>query len=163
MLLFGQSQPYIHFTASLPMGECLARLQKRDAPNSSIQTAFVIGEANPDHCSFQMRVQRVKKGLLDLTIYGVLNRQDYTTTQVVIAKQYTQHLTGIWLITAVSAVMGLIMALLTQSILMLALPIGVSIVVYLVERHNYQQVIQMIQETLDARTPDDKVKNDSSF
>jgi hypothetical protein len=147
---------FMEFVSPLPLGECVKRLQLPNGINADVTNSVVIGESDADHCTFRLRVQRPRRGLLDLTLYGVLDRLDFGTTQVRIAKDYTQHLTATWLITAVTVVMGVLGALLTQNIFMLALPIGFSVVFYLVERNNFNQVIQLIQSMLEARSSDAK-------
>jgi hypothetical protein len=144
-------QPYLDFLSALPLGECIERLQRREGKSADVMTHVQIGEADADRCTFQMRVQRAKRGLLDMTVYGVLERQDYGTTRVLVATEYVQHLATTWLITALTVLMGVVMALMTQNIFMLALPIGFSVVFYFVERHNYKQVVHLIETTLEAR------------
>jgi hypothetical protein len=153
-----QSQvDFVEFVSPLPLSECIKRLQLPNGIDSDVTNSITIGESDGDHCTFRLRVQRPRRGLFDLTIYGVLERLDYGTTQVRIARDYTQHLAATWFITALTVFIGVVGALITQNLFMLALPIGFSIVLYLVERHNYNQIIQMVKTLLDTQNLGEKV------
>lgn len=159
MFWFRKSKPYYEFHAPLPLGECVVRLQNRSATHTrEMTTTVTVSESDADHCVFQMRVQRARRGVFDLSVYGVLNREDATTTQVLLATEYTQHLAALWLITALTVFMGVLAVLVLQNVFMLVLPVAVVLALYLIERSNYQQVIEMIEAMLEINSSA-KVKN----
>jgi hypothetical protein len=150
------------FIAPLPLDVAVDRLQSRNGKFFDIETEVQTQQIDADQYSFQMRVMRQEKNFL-LKVYGTLNRQDETTTHVLVARDYELDYAPLVKYSLSLAVMGLLLgALVNLPILALfMIPVGV-IVGVIVDRVSpkYDPVVLMIQEALDARTPDDKAKAD---
>jgi hypothetical protein len=152
------------FIAPLPLEVAVDRLQSRNGKFFDIETEVQIQQVDVDQYTFRMRVMRPEKNFL-LKVYGTLNRQDDTTTHVLVAREYELDYVPIVKYSLSFAVMGLLIGVFVNLpiLALFMIPVGVIAGVF-VDRVStkYDPVVLMIQEAFDARTPDDKAKDDSA-
>jgi hypothetical protein len=163
--LFQKPDPQLaDFLAPLPLDECVQRLAHRDGKFYDLETTVQIDEVDENHYTYQMRIQRHGKEAFDHRIFGSLSRQDDSTTRVLLMREYRPSGYEILRILGIFVWFGVFVGLIVSHFLgfLLMVVIGVAVGFY-ADRlpSKYNAEVQMIQETLDARPPNEKAKNEA--
>jgi hypothetical protein len=153
------------FIAPLPLDVCLDRLQSRDGMFFEIKTTVEIKEVSADEYTFWMHTTRSRDDALVLKFDGVLKRQDETTTQVLIMRDY-ERLDYLGQVLVMVALIGFVAGLLIQSILFaILLAAGFAWGLYALSDHSLRttnkQIVTSVEQIFGAHTPDDKAKREA--
>lgn len=161
-LLRPSLRPDVHFLAPLPLEECLERLEKRQGTFFNIEIDVLSHQIDVNQFNLQIPVNRKDKNAFDITVYGTLQRQDAANTLVRISQHYTQHPPSGGVLVVMLLLLGFTLLLAVQNIVALVFPLLAAFTFFAAGRDNFKEIAHMIEETLGARTSNDKAKNNEA-
>lgn len=146
-----------YFLAPLPLQECAERLESKDGKYFNITTHVRVSPIDADKYTFRMRVQIQTRTTTSVVVVGSLNRQDDTTTEVVISRGESITLdprAGLLIFGA----LGILLAYFTHTIISLIFMMVLAVSVAYEEHHKYESTVETIEETLGVRRSRKKAK-----
>jgi hypothetical protein len=146
------------FLAPLPLETCVERLNGRHGKFFAYQTGVYIRQRDSDYYEYRLRVlKELGRSSTHVSVVGTLQWQDATTTRVTIRRSAEFELHPLAIL-GVSLVLGIVFALLIQNIIALVFMLGIGAVTAYTEYSKYNEVVDMIHETLGGRPPRAKGK-----